>query len=146
MLFQPQVGWRNVKVTQRRTITDYAHCRKDLADTHFPNARIIRVVQDNLNTHTPWSLYAAFPPDEARRIRKRLDFHNTPKHTSWLDLAAIEISVLGRQCLDRRIGDDATLEREIAAWEAARNAAHAKMNWQFSVTDARTKLKRLYPS
>jgi hypothetical protein len=146
ILFQPQAGWRHVKVTQRRTTTDYAHCLKDLVDTHFPNARIIRVVQDNLNTHTPWSLYSTFPPDEARRILRRLDFHYTPKHASWLNMAEIEISVLGRQCLDRRIGDDATMTTEIAAWQTARNAAKVKANWQFTTTDARTKLKRLYPS
>jgi hypothetical protein len=146
LLFQPQAGWRHIKVTRQRTIPDYAQCLKDLADIHFPEARVIRVVQDNLNTHTPWSLYAAFPPDEARRILKRLDFHYTPKHASWLNMAEIEISVLGRQCLNRRIGDDVTLGKEIAAWEAARNAAHVKANWQFTTTDARTKLKRLYPS
>lgn len=146
VLFQPRAGWRHVKITRQRTIPDYAQCLKDLVDIHFPEARVIRVVQDNLNTHTPWSLYATFPPEEARRILKRLDFHNTPKHASWLDMAEIEISVLGRQCLDRRIGDENTLVQEVAAWEAKRNAAHIKVKWQFTTAEARTKLRRLYPS
>jgi len=144
--FQPTVGWRHVKVTERRTIPDYAQCLKELVDVHFPTAQTIRIVQDNLNTHTPWSLYEVFPPGEAQRILRRLEFHYTPKHASWLNMVEIEISVLGRQCLNRRIADDAQLTREIAAWEAVRNAAQAKVNWQFKTADARVKLNRLYPS
>ena len=146
IMVQPRTGWRHVKVTQRRTIPDYAQCLKDLVDTHFPEALTIRVVQDNLNTHTPWSLYATFPPAEARRILKRLNFHYTPKHASWLNMAEIEISALSRQCLNRRIETEDILTQEIAAWETKRNKACVKVNWQFTIDDARTKLRRIYPS
>lgn len=146
VLFQPLAGWRHIKITERRTIVDYAQCMKDLVDVHFPDAEVIRVVQDNLNTHTPWSLYEAFSPDEAERILKRLEFHHTPKHGSWLDMAEIEISALSRQCLNRRIGDEATLCREVAAWESDRNARKVKVKWRFTTANARLKLRRLYPS
>lgn len=146
ILFQPLAGWRHIKITERRTIIDYAQCLKDLVDIHFPDARLIRVVQDNLNTHTPWSLYEAFRPDEAKRILSQLDFHYTPKHGSWLNMAEIEISVLNRQCLSRRIGDEATLHQEVDAWERNRNIQKVKGEWRFTTADARLKLRKLYPS
>jgi hypothetical protein len=146
VVFQPAAGWRHVKVTERRTIPDYAQCLKEIVDVHFPAAKTIRIVQDNLNIHTPWSLYEVFPPEEARRILRRLEFHYTPKHASWLNMVEIEISVLGRQCLNRRIADETQLTYEIGAWEANRNAVQAKVNWQFRTDDARIKLNRLYPS
>ena len=145
MLFAPLEGWRRVKVTLRHTAIDYAHVLRDLSDTHFPNARKIALVQDNLNTHKPASLYEAFPAEEARRLVERFEWHYTPKHGSWLDLAESELGVLATQCLDRRIPDQKTLTTEIAAWEAYRNAHHAKADWQFTTADARVKLKRLYP-
>ena len=137
--------WRHVKVTDRRTAIDYAHCLRELVDVHYPRAEKIRVVQDNLSTHKPGALYQAYPPDEARRILRRLEFHYVPKHASWLNMVEIEIGVLVRQCLDRRIPDRATLEREIAAWSLARNAARARVLWLFDVTRAREKLGRSYP-
>jgi hypothetical protein len=146
VICQPQAGWRHVKVTERRTTLDYAQCLKEIVDVHFPTAQVIRIVQDNLNTHTPWSLYEAFHPEEARRLLKRLEFHYTPKHASWPNMAEIEISVLGRQCLNRRIGDEAALTREIAAWETARNDVCAKIQWRFTTDIARVKLSRLYQS
>jgi transposase len=143
--FQPLVGWRHVEVTERRTKHDFALQMKQLVDVHFPEALRIRVVLDNLNTHTKAALYEAFEPAEAKRIADRLEFHYTPKHGSWLNMAEIELSVLTKQCLDRRIPDAATLTREVAAWEAARNELRATVQWRFKVADARTKLKRLYP-
>jgi len=137
--------WRHVKVTDRRTAIDYAHCMRDLVDVHYPQAEKIRVVQDNLSTHRPGALYQAYPPEEARRILRRLEFHYVPKHASWLNMVEIEIGVLVRQCLDRRIPDRATMEREIAAWSLARNAAGARVLWLFDVTRAREKLGRSYP-
>jgi uncharacterized small protein (DUF1192 family) len=131
---------------QERTMIDFAHQMKWLVDVAYPQAEVIRVVMDNLNTHKAASLYEAFAPEEARRIVKKLEFHYTPKHGSWLNMAEIELSVLQRQCLARRIPDEATLKREIAAWEAQRNKEQATIDWRFSVTDAREKLKRLYPS
>jgi DDE superfamily endonuclease len=145
MLFQPAAGWRHAIVTQQRTKTDFAVCMRDLVDLHFPQAETIRLVMDNLNTHTPASLYAAFPPAEARRILSKLEFHYTPKHASWLNMVEIELSVLVHQCLKRRIPDIDILTREVAAWEAARNAQHATIRWLFDVSQARTKLSRLYP-
>lgn len=145
MLFQPGAGWRHAKVTERRTKTDFAQCMRELVDVHFPHAEKIRVVLDNLNTHTPASLYAAFAPAEARRILNKLEFHYTPKHASWLNMVEIEFSVLVHQCLKRRIPDMDTLKREVAAWQAVRNAQHATVRWQFDVSQARTKLARLYP-
>jgi hypothetical protein len=145
MFFAPLVGWRHVAVTERRTCVDWAHAMRDLVDVYFPAARTIRVVSDNLNTHDAGSLYEAFPPQEARRILDRLELHHTPKHGSWLNMAEIELSVLARQCLDRRIPDQDMLRREIAAWEAPRNSAYATMDWRFTTADARIKLKHLYP-
>jgi DDE superfamily endonuclease len=146
MFFCPLQNWRHVKVTERRTKVDWAHCMRELVDELFPDAVRIRVVQDNLNTHTPAALYAVFAPAEAKRILDRLEFHYTPKHGSWLNMAEIELSVLNRQCLDRRIPDKATLEQEVGAWERTRNASGATVNWRFTTADARIKLKRLYPS
>jgi transposase len=143
---EPQAGWRHVQVTERRTMLDFAHQMKWLVEERYPEAEVIRVVMDNLNTHKAASLYEAFSPAEARRIIKKLEFHYTPKHGSWLNMAEIELSVLQRQCLERRIADEATLIHEVAAWENVRNEAQATIDWRFSVTDARDKLKRLYPS
>lgn len=143
---QPQAGWRHVEVTAQHTKLDFAHQMKWLVDERFPQAEVVRVVLDNLNTHKPASLYEAFAPEEARRIVKKLEFHYTPKHGSWLNMAEIELSVLQGQCLDRRIPDVETLKGEIAAWEKLRNIEQATIDWRFSITDAREKLKRLYPS
>jgi hypothetical protein len=146
MLFGPLEGWRHVEVTDRHTAMDYAHLLKQLSDDHFPDAAKIVLVQDNLNTHKPASLHEAFPAKEARRLVERFEWHYTPKHGSWLDMAESELSVLFRQCLDRRIPDKTTLMEEVAAWEIERNKNHAKADWQFTTADARVKLKRLYPS
>ncbi|MGO9235545.1 MAG: IS630 family transposase [Methylocella sp.] len=146
MMFAPLEGWRHVKVTDRHTAVDYAHALKDLADIHFFNAKKIALVQDNLNTHTKASLFEAFPAAEARRLAERFEWHYTPKHGSWLDMAESELGVLSSQCLDSRIPDKQTLIKEIAAWEDDRNANHAKADWQFTTADARIKLKHLYPS
>jgi hypothetical protein len=145
MFFAPLQGWRHVKVTDRRTAVDFAQCMRDLVDVHFPDAPRITLVMDNLNTHVLASLYKAFAPAEARRIWERLEVHYTPKHGSWLNMAEIELSVLARQCLDRRIPDQETLQREVAAWEDTRNARGVVADWRFTTTDARIKLKRLYP-
>lgn len=144
--FQPLAGWRHIVVTEQRTRHDFARRMQELVDVHFPNAEIIRVVLDNLNIHTPAALYEVFEPAEARRLVRRLDFHYTPKHGSWLNMVEVEIAVLSSGCLDRRIPDLEMLCREIAAWEAERNARKATVNWQFNTTNARTKLKRIYPS
>jgi hypothetical protein len=146
LVTEPLTAWRHVDVTDRRTKHDFAQQMRDLVDRHFPDADRIRVVLDNLNTHTPGSLYEAFTPDEARRILRKLEFHYTPVHGSWLNMAELEFSMLSRQCLGRRIGDRGTLVTEVAAWEAARNEQRASIHWQFTVTDARRKLHRLYPS
>jgi hypothetical protein len=146
MMFAPLEGWRHVKVTDRRTAVDYAHVLKDLADRHFAMATTIVLVQDNLNIHCKASLYDAFPAAEARRLVERFEWHYTPKHGSWLDLAESELGVLSRQCLDRRISDKQTLIDEIQAWENDRNANHATANWHFTTPNARIKLKHLYPS
>ena len=146
MMFAPLEGWRHVKVTDRHTAVDYAQVLKELSDTHFPGSAKIVLVQDNLNTHKPASLYEAFPPAEARRLVERFEWHYTPKHGSWLDMAESELSVLSSQCLDRRIPDQRVLKDEVAAWEADRNSKHAKANWQFTTADARAKLRRLYPA
>lgn len=146
MMFAPLEGWRHVKVTDRHTAIDYAHVLKELSDDHFPTAKKITLVQDNLNTHKPASLYEAFPPAEARRLVERFEWHYTPKHGSWLDLAESELSVLSGQCLDRRIPDKQILIDEVAAWECSRNKDHAKADWQFTTAAARVKLKRLYPA
>lgn len=146
MAFAPLEGWRQISVTAQRTAIDYAHVLKDLSDLHFPAATTIVLVQDNLNTHKPASLYEAFPAAEARRLIERFEWHFTPKHGSWLNMAESELSVLIRQCLDRRIPSQDELTREAAAWLAGRNTHHAKANWHFTTADARVKLKSLYPS
>ena len=146
MFFEPLSGWRHVKVTDQRTKIDYAQCMKELVDLFYPEAHLIHVVQDNLNTHKPASLYEAFPPEEAHRILQRLEFHYTPKHGSWLNMAEIELNVLNNQCLDRRIAEKSFLQSEITAWENERNQRASAPNWQFTTQDARIKLKRLYPS
>jgi hypothetical protein len=146
MMFAPLEGWRHVKVTDRRTAMDYAQVLKELSDTHFPGSAKIVLVQDNLNTHKPASLYEAFPPAEARRLVERFEWHYTPKHGSWLDMAESELGVLSSQCLDRRIPDQRLLKEEVKAWEGDRNRKHAKADWQFTTADARVKLKRLYPA
>ena len=135
-----------MKITERRTAVDYAHVLKELSDVHFPKAEKIVLVQDNLNTHVPASLYEAFEPAEARRLVERFEWHYTPKHGSWLNLAESELGVLASQCLARRIPERATLEKEVAAWAARRNSANVKANWHFKTTDARVKLKSLYPA
>jgi hypothetical protein len=145
MLFAPLEGWRHVSVSAHRGAIDYAHVLKQLSDVHFPRARSIVLVQDNLNTHTPASLYRAFPPEEARRIADRFEWHYTPKHGSWLNMAEAELSVLARQCLDRRIPDIVTLELHVAAWLQRRNKHNVKADWRFKTEDARIKLKNLYP-
>ena len=142
---EPLRGWRTVLVSDQRTRLDCARCVQELVDVHYPTAGKIVLVLDQLNTHTPASLSAAFPPAEAKRLADRLEFHHTPKHGSWLNMAEIELSVLERQCLRRRIEDRAALEREAAAWTARRNAAVATIDWQFTTADARVKLKHLYP-
>lgn len=146
MFFQPLAGWRHVKITERRTAIDWAHCMQDLVDSHFPDAVLISVVQDNLNTHTPASLYEAFEPAEARRIISKIDFRYTPKHGSWLNMAECEFAVVLGQCLDQRIPTIGAVRRQTAAWEKRRNTAKATVKWRFTTTKARTKLKRLYPS
>jgi hypothetical protein len=143
---EPLMGWRHIKVTKRRTKRDWARCMQQLVDELFPEAERVRVVVDNLNTHTPAALYETFAPTEARRLLEKLEFHYTPKHGSWLNMAEIEFSVLARQCLDRRIPDEETLCQEVAAWERARNAHSTKVRWQFTTDDARIKLAQLYPS
>jgi hypothetical protein len=146
LLLEPLAGWRHIEVTERRTSAEFAQQMRALVDGHYPEAERIAVVLDNLSPHSPAALYQAFPPAEARRLLQRLEFHYTPKHGSWLNLAELEFSVLGRQCLDRRIPDRETLQRAIAAWEAARNAAQATVQWRFTVAAARTRLHRLYPA
>ncbi len=141
----PLLGWRHVAVTARRTRTDWAAVIRDLVDVHFPAAERIVLVLDNLNTHAPASLYEAFPPAEAKRLWDKLEIHHTPKHGSWLNIAEIELSALGRQCLDQRLPDQAALTEEVSAWGAKRNAAAATVHWHFTTADARIKLHRLYP-
>ncbi len=135
-----------MKVTERRTKADWAVAIRELVDVQYPEAERIVLVMDNLNTHTPASLYEAFEPAEAKRLADKLDIHPTPKHGSWLNIAEIELSVLARQCLDRRIDSLATLTHEVAAWQADQNASQRGVDWRFSTADARVKLKRLYPS
>ena len=142
---EPLSGWRHIAITERRTMQDFAHQMQWLVDTAYPDAPVIRVVLDNLNTHRMASLYETFPAAEARRIVKRLEFHYTPKHASWLNMAEIEFSVLTRDCLRGRHGDEVALTRAIDAYEARRNTAQATIDWRFSTEDARSKLHRLYP-
>ena len=145
MVCEPLRGWREVMVSDRRTRIDWAQCIKEVVDVHYPDAERIVLVQDNLNTHTPASLYEAFPPAEAKRLADKLELHYTPKHGSWLNMAEIELGILAGQCLDRRLPDRLTLERDVAAWEAERNAAIRTIDWRFTTADARIKLKHLYP-
>jgi DDE superfamily endonuclease len=145
IFFEPLAGWRHLEVTARRTKRDWAYAIRDLVDVYYPDALKIRLVLDNLNTHVGGALYEAFPPQEARRLLARLEIHYTPKHGSWLNMAESELSILARQCLDRRIADPATLAREVAAWEARRNSAQATMDWRFTTAEARIKLAHLYP-
>lgn len=144
--YEPLAGRRHVAVTERRTMLDWAHCIKDLVDVHYPNAERIVLVLDNLNTHTPASLYAAFEPAEAKRIADKLEIHYTPKHGSWLNVAEIELAILSTQCVGQRIETIELLTEEVAAWEEARNAAGTGVDWRFTTEDARIKLKHLYPS
>ena len=146
MHFEPLRGWRHVAVSERRTAVDFAHQLRDLVDVHYPEATLITVVADQLNTHTLGSLYEAFPAAEAHRLCQKLHIRHTPKHGSWLNMAECEFAVLHGQCLDRRLGDRTMVAREIAAWETERNAAQATVRWQFTVAKARKKLHRLYPS
>ena len=145
MFCEPLRGWRHVNVTHRRTKVDFALQIKELLEVHYPDAECVRLVMDNLNTHALSSLYEAFEPTEARMLVERLEIIHTPKHGSWLNIAEIELTVLARQCLSRRIPDQPTLGREIAAWESSRNANEAPVDWQFTTDDARIKLRRLYP-
>jgi hypothetical protein len=146
MISEPLAGHRDVEVTDRRTKKDYAQCLRKLSDDIYPDTEIIVLVQDNLNTHSPASLYETFEPAEAKRLTDRFEIHYTPKHGSWLDMAEIELGILGRQCLARRIDNITTLRQEVKAWVKNRNDAQSKVDWQFTTEDARIKLRRLYPS
>jgi len=146
IFFEPLAGQRHVAVTDQRTAVDWAHQIKHLVDVLYPQAKRITLVMDNLNTHTGASLYKAFPPEEARRILDKLEIHYTPKHGSWLNMAEIELSILSRQCLDRRISDQETMKKEVEAWQTTRNAIGKPMEWRFTTEDARVKLKKLYPT
>lgn len=146
MFFEPLAGKRHVSVTERRTKVDWARQIKDLLDMHYPKAKKVTLVMDNLNTHTGASLYEVFEPSEARRLLDRLQIHYTPKHGSWLNMAEIELSILSRQCLDRRIPDKESLIAEIGAWQQNRNNSKKQVDWRFTTSDARIKLKRLYPT
>lgn len=143
---EPHLGWRPVEGKQRRTKVDFAQSMKELVDVHFPEAPLIRVILDNLNTHTPGSLYEAFEPEEARRIARRLEFHYTPKHGSWLNMAEIEFSVLARQCLKQRLPSMERVRQAIEPWQTTRHAHRVQVQWRFTTADAREKLHRLYPS
>ena len=146
MMCEPLGGWRHVKVTEHRRRGDWAECVRELVDVHYPHARKILLVGDNLNTHNGTSLYATFPPEEARRILERVEFHFTPKHGSWLDMAEIELSILTRQCLNHRMESAAEVAQSAAAWEAERNAKHSRIHWTFTICAARVKMKRVYPN
>lgn len=146
MAFEPLAGRRHVEVTERKTSVDFARLLRSISDERYPDAEWLVLVCDNLSTHTPAALYEAFAPEEARRIAARIEWHYTPKHGSWLDVAEMELSVLARQCLDRRIPDVPTLRQEVRSWEEARNAAVVKVDWQFTAADARVKLRSLYPT
>ena len=146
VLLCPLLGWRHLEVTARRGYHEFAHLMKALVDVYFPTADVVRVVLDNLNTHVLGALYETFPPEEARRIAKRLEFHYTPKHGSWLNMAEMEFSVLSRQCLDRRIATREELIAAVTAWEEKRNEARTRIDWSFRVADARKKLHWIYPS
>jgi hypothetical protein len=146
MVTEPLRGWRQVTVTDQRTSQDFAQVLKDLVDVQYPDAELIELVVDNLNTHTPAALYATFAPEEAHRIAAKLEWHYTPIHGSWLNMAEIELSVLSRQCLDRRFDDKSRLKGEVAYWQARRNRAGAPIHWRFTTADARIKLRHLYPA
>jgi hypothetical protein len=146
LVSEPLRGWRQVRVSEQRTRIDWAYCIQELVDVHSAEAEQIVLVMDNLNIHSPASLYEAFPPAEAKRLADKLEIHHTPRHGSWLNMAEIELSILQRQCLDRRLGDRATVEREVAAWVAARNTTSQRIDWRFTTADARIKLRRLYPT
>jgi hypothetical protein len=146
MVTEPLLGWRHVEVTQRRTARDFAHVVRWLLEEVHPEAVAVVLVLDNLNTHKPASRYEAFPPEQARRLAERIEWHHTPKHGSWLNMAEIELSVLAGQCLDRRIGSEAELRGQVEPWEDERNGRQVGIDWQFTTADARVKLKRLYPA
>ena len=146
MFVEPLRGWRKVFVRERRTMMDWAFCIREILDVHYPDAEKVRLVLDNLNTHTGASLYEAFSPPEARRLLSRLELHYTPKHGSWLNMAEIEIGVMNGQCLDRRIAEQCIIAREVTAWEQQRNEEEAKIRWTFTVSDARVKLAKIYPA
>jgi hypothetical protein len=146
LLCEPLRGWRHVRVSERRTRKDYALCLRELLEVHYPQARKVRLVQDNLNTHDGASLYEAFPPEQARRLLDRVEFHYTPKHGSWVNMAETEISIMNRQCLDRRLDSPGRIASEVAAWEDKRNAQRARIHWTFTLAAARRKLRKLYPS
>lgn len=146
LFFNPFVGQRRVKVTERRTKQDFAQCMKELVDIDYPEAEVIRVILDQLNTHTKAALYETFEPEEARRIARKLEFHHTPKHGSWLNMAEIEFSVVDRQCLDRWLAAIETVQAEVDAWQEPRNEQRIGIDWQFTTEKARQKLERLYPS
>lgn len=145
MFLQPLAGWRHVKVTAHRTKQDFAYCMQELVDLHAPQAHKIKLVCDNLNTHTPAAFYETFDPEQARHLTRMIEFHYTPKHSSWLNMAEVEISVLCEQCLDRRLGQVELVEREVMAWENERNTQKATIDWRFTIVKARDKLHRLYP-
>ena len=146
MFVEPLRGWRKVFVRERRTMIDWAFCIREILDVHYPDAEKVRLVLDNLNTHTGASLYEAFSPTEARHLLSRLEIHYTPKHGSWLNMAEIEIGVMNGQCLDRRIPEQQIISEEVGAWEQQRNKDEAKIRWTFTVSDARVKLVKIYPS
>ena len=146
MIFEPLAGKRHIRITEQRTKKDWAECMKMIVDELYPNAKKITIVQDNLNTHTPASLYGRYHPEEARRITEKIDIQHTPKHGSWLNMAEIEFSALSRQCLNRRIGTMEELKKEIKEWETERNKATVKCNWRFRTEKARIKLRKLYPA
>jgi DDE superfamily endonuclease len=146
LVCEPQAGWRHIEVTMQRTMPDFAHQMRWLVDDRYPDAKVIRVVVDHLNTHRPAALDETFAPAEARRILKKLEWHYTPKHASWLNMAEIELSLVSRQCLAGRMAAEETLKRELTAYEKRRHAAHATIQWRFTVQKARRKLHRLYPS
>ncbi len=146
MIFEPLAGRRDVEVTHRRTKKDWALCVRKISDELYPEAEKIVLVEDNLNTHTPASLYETFEPSEAQRLAERFEFHYTPKHGSWLDMAELELGILGRQCLDRRMETFNELQQEVTAWKMARNGRGTKAHWHFTTEEARIKLSKLYPS
>jgi DDE superfamily endonuclease len=146
LMCEPLRGWRHVKVSVRRTRRDYAQCVRELVEVHYPQAKKIRLGQDNLNTHDGASLYEAFPPEQARRILDKIEWHYTPKHGSWLNMAETEIRIMNGQCLDRRMDSQAKITREVATWERKRNALQARIHWTFALAVAHRKLRKLYPS